>query len=208
MPTPCSPPRGLVDIAAELASRMKRGEHDFQCGLVGKPGMGIDRNAAPVVADGDRPRRLRARIRSSSRGPRRPHPSRCRAPRRQGDGAPPRRCRRYTSPAAGAPAPDLREPQCPARSSAWPWKGIWRRYGASEQKMRIGFGQRETQDMVAGPERITRPCVAGSARPTKKGRSEDRPRFGSPFAAMLRRCSRARTRSGAACIRKLGSLPA
>ena len=48
------PARRLIDIAAELASRVERGEHNLQCGFVGKFRMRIDRNAAPVVADGDR----------------------------------------------------------------------------------------------------------------------------------------------------------
>jgi hypothetical protein len=45
------PARGLVDLAAELAARMQRGEDDFQRRLVLVLGMRVDRDAAAVVAD-------------------------------------------------------------------------------------------------------------------------------------------------------------
>ncbi len=43
--------RRLIDVAAELAARMQHGENDFECRLLRKFGVWIDRNAAAVVAD-------------------------------------------------------------------------------------------------------------------------------------------------------------
>ena len=51
-PTPCRPPGGLIGLAAELAAGMQGGQDDFESGFIREPRMGIDRDAAAVVAHG------------------------------------------------------------------------------------------------------------------------------------------------------------
>ena len=52
---PVQPAGRLVDLAAEFATRVKRGEHDLRCAdLSENLGMRVDRDTSPVVADCDR----------------------------------------------------------------------------------------------------------------------------------------------------------
>ena len=90
--------RGLVGLAAELAARVQRGHDDLERALVRELGVRVDRDAAAVVAHGDRGCRPPARARSGWRGRPPPRPWRCRAPRRRDGAAPARRCRRHTCP--------------------------------------------------------------------------------------------------------------
>ncbi len=45
---------GLVGLAVELAARVQGAEDDFERGFVGEFRVGVDRDAAAVVADGER----------------------------------------------------------------------------------------------------------------------------------------------------------
>ena len=45
--------RGLIGLARKLAARVEGAEDDLQSGFVGELGVRINRDAAPVVGDGD-----------------------------------------------------------------------------------------------------------------------------------------------------------
>ena len=59
---PMQAARGLIGFLIEFAARMQRGHDDFERRFLGKFRMRIDRNAAPIVGDGEKPGGLEADI--------------------------------------------------------------------------------------------------------------------------------------------------
>ncbi len=119
-PTPCRPPRGVVDLAVELAARVQRGHDHFEGGLGLELGVRVDGDAAAVVGDGEEAVGLELHLDPVGVARPPPRPWRCRSPRRTGGAAPSRRCRRRTcragaARARGLPAPRCRRP-CSSRS--------------------------------------------------------------------------------------------
>ena len=121
-PTPCRPPEVCVDLAAELAAGVQRGEDDLERRLV----LGIwdagRRDAAAIVAHQHAVAAQQLEMdRSSRRGRRPPRPWRCRAPRPRDGAAPARRCRRYTCRGACGRARAPPAPRCRGRCRNCPW---------------------------------------------------------------------------------------
>jgi hypothetical protein len=106
--------RGLIGLAREFAARVQHGHDHLQRRLAGEFGVGIDRDAAAVVADRQIAVGVQIDGRSAWRGGQRPRPSHCRALRRTGGAARARRCRRYTCRAGG------RGPSSPSSTSMPP----------------------------------------------------------------------------------------